>query len=103
MAACPLVSPGLLVGFWRVHVATASPQPVVTVWPLYFAMSPLASAIEVMLNEYDIYDVDDLAANVGGVQVKDALSQYATNGGFLTGSVYSAQKRALALTRPSVA
>ena len=31
-------------------------------------VSPLASAIEVMLNEYDIYDVHDLAANVGGVQ-----------------------------------
>ena len=61
MAACPLVSPGLLhvVGFWLVHVATASPQPVVTVkqtvWLLYLAMSPLASAIEVMLYEYDIY------------------------------------------------
>ena len=55
MAACPLVSPGLLhvVGFWLVHVATASPQPVVTVkqtvWLLYLAISPLASAIEVML------------------------------------------------------
>eukprot|EP00966_Prymnesium_polylepis_P227462 5263802-Prymnesium_polylepis.1 len=31
-------------------------------------MSPLASAIELMLNEYDIYDVDTLAANMGGVQ-----------------------------------
>lgn len=31
-------------------------------------MSTLASAIELMLNEYDIYDVDTLAANVGGVQ-----------------------------------
>ena len=31
-------------------------------------VSPLASAIEVMLNEYDIFDMYDLAANVGGVQ-----------------------------------
>ena len=28
----------------------------------------LASVLRLLLNEYDIYDVDDLAANIGGVQ-----------------------------------